>query len=427
MKTVARLAGLVSVLSALVALPLAQSAAGALFGTDALPTSKEECKSGGWRRFGVFNNQGDCVSFVATGGKNPPAMGPPPPIFAPPAYYGVGGSFQTASGDYNGDTHSDLAVTNASSNNVSVLLNNGDGTFTVPVSYGVAEFPYWLAAGDFDGDSDLDLAVTNVDSDNVSVLLNNGDGTFAAAANYDVGDLPFVIVVADFDGDTDRDLAVMNQASDNVSVLLNNGDGTFAAAANYGVDVSPVGTVFGDFDGDTDPDLAVANNGEPGSDNVSVLLNNGDGTFAAAANYDVGEFPEGIAIADFDGDTDLDLAVPNAFSDDVSVLLNNGNGSFAAAANYGVGDEPMVIAIGDFDGDTDADVAATNFSSHNVSVLLNNGDGTFAAAVHYGVGVKGPVGIHPWFQMAVEDFNRDAKPDVAINGELAMIGVLLHA
>jgi FG-GAP-like repeat len=260
-------------------------------------------------------------------------------------------------------------------------------------------------------------------------------------------------------------------------VLLNNGDGAFAAAANYGVDVSPVGIVFGDFDGDTDPDLAVANNGEPGSDNVSVLLNNGDGTFAAAANYDVGEFPEGIAIADFDSDTDLDLAVPNAFSDDVSVLLNNGNGTFAAAANYGVGDEPMVIAIGDFDGDTDADVAATNFSSHNVSVLLNNGDGTFAAAVHYGVGdgfpheiviadfdgdtdpdlavtnigpdnvavllnngdgtfggltnanvdVKGPVGIHPWFQMAVEDFNRDAKPDVAINGELAMIGVLLHA
>jgi hypothetical protein len=38
-----------------------------------LPTSKEQCKKGGWRSFGVFKNQGDCVSFVATGGKNPPA------------------------------------------------------------------------------------------------------------------------------------------------------------------------------------------------------------------------------------------------------------------------------------------------------------------------------------------------------------------
>jgi hypothetical protein len=43
--------------------------------TDAqpLPTAKNECKNGGWRQFGVFKNQGDCVSFVATGGKKPPA------------------------------------------------------------------------------------------------------------------------------------------------------------------------------------------------------------------------------------------------------------------------------------------------------------------------------------------------------------------
>jgi hypothetical protein len=41
-----------------------------------LPTSKDQCKNGGWRDFGVFKNQGDCVSFVATGGKNPPANSP---------------------------------------------------------------------------------------------------------------------------------------------------------------------------------------------------------------------------------------------------------------------------------------------------------------------------------------------------------------
>jgi hypothetical protein len=109
----------------------------------------------------------------------------------------------------------------------------------------------------------------------------------------------------------------------------------------------------------------------------------------ANGNYNTGEFLEGIAIADFDGDNDPDLAVPNIGPDNVSVLLNNEDGTFAAAANYGVGDEPMVIAIGDLDGDTDADVAATNFSSHNVSVLLNNGDGTFAAA-NYDVGDDSP-------------------------------------
>jgi hypothetical protein len=41
-----------------------------------LPTTKDQCKNGGWQSYGVFKNQGDCVSFVATGGKNPPANSP---------------------------------------------------------------------------------------------------------------------------------------------------------------------------------------------------------------------------------------------------------------------------------------------------------------------------------------------------------------
>jgi hypothetical protein len=41
-----------------------------------LPTSKDQCKNGGWRTYGVFKNQGDCVSFVATRGKNPPGTKP---------------------------------------------------------------------------------------------------------------------------------------------------------------------------------------------------------------------------------------------------------------------------------------------------------------------------------------------------------------
>jgi hypothetical protein len=36
------------------------------------PTSLDQCKNGGWKNHGVFKNQGDCVSYVATGGKNPP-------------------------------------------------------------------------------------------------------------------------------------------------------------------------------------------------------------------------------------------------------------------------------------------------------------------------------------------------------------------
>ncbi len=65
------------------------------------------------------------------------------------------------------------------------------------------------------------------------------------------------------------------------------------------------------------------------SDNVSVLLNNGDGTYAAAVNYAAGDGPRSVFAGDLDGDSDLDLAVANAYSDNVTVHLNNGDGTFS--------------------------------------------------------------------------------------------------
>ena len=123
----------------------------------------------------------------------------------------------------------------------------------------------------------------------------------------------------DFDGDGDYDLAVASSYASNVSILLNNGDGTFAAAVNYGAGGSPVSVFSADFDGDGDYDLAVAN---LSSKNVSIWLNNGDGTFAAAGNYGAGDTPWSVFSADLDGDGDYDLAVANVISDNVSILFN---------------------------------------------------------------------------------------------------------
>ena len=66
---------------------------------------------------------------------------------------------------------------------------------------------------------------------------------------------------------------------------------------------------MGDFNGDGKPDLAVANSG---SNNVSVLLGNGDGTFQAAVNYAAGNAPNSVAVGDFNGDGKADLAVANS-------------------------------------------------------------------------------------------------------------------
>ena len=78
---------------------------------------------------------------------------------------------------------------------LSILMNNGDGTFADHVTYGACSVPQSVAVGDLDEDGDLDLAVANLNSDNVSVLLNNGDGTFAADVTS-VGIPALVAIVA---------------------------------------------------------------------------------------------------------------------------------------------------------------------------------------------------------------------------------------
>ena len=328
-----------------------------------------------------------------------------------PSAFGAGTNPDSAAvGDFNGDGKMDLAVANEGSDNVSILLGNGDGTFQAAVNYGAGTDPDSVAVGDFRGDGKLDLVVANYYSNNVSVLLGNGDGTFQAAVNYGVS-APTSVAVGDFNGDGKLDLAVANVFSE-VSVLLGNGDGTFQAAVNYGAGAEPAWVAVGDFNGDGKLDLAVAN---VDSNNVSILLGNGDGTFKAAVNYGVGTEPVSVAVGDFNGDGKLDLAVAN-YGSNVSVLLGNGDSTFQAAVNYGAGAEPACVAVGDFNGDGKLDLAVANVATGNVSVLLGNGDGTFQAAVNYGAGIGESV--------AVGDFNGDGRLDLA--SPSADVSVLLQ-
>ncbi|MBL8746185.1 MAG: VCBS repeat-containing protein [Phycisphaerae bacterium] len=136
----------------------------------------------------------------------------------------------------------------------------------------------------------------------------------------------------------------------------------------YGLGGGPASVAIADLDADGDNDLAVANFT---SDNVSVLKNNGNGTFAAHVTYAAGSLPDSVAIADLDADGDMDLAVANANSNNVSVLKNNGDGTFSAHVPYGVGSSPRSVAIADLDGNTSPDLAVANYSGNNVSILIN--------------------------------------------------------
>ena len=126
-----------------------------------------------------------------------------------------------AVGDFNGDGIPDLVTANSADNTVSVLLGNGDGTFTLKSSPTVGDAPYSFAVGDFNGDGILDLAVANCgdcsylnyNSNTVTVLLGNGDGTFTTKSTLTVGTAPEFVAVGDFNGDGIPDLAVTNGAT----------------------------------------------------------------------------------------------------------------------------------------------------------------------------------------------------------------------
>ena len=275
------------------------------------------------------------------------------------------------SADLDGDNDEDLAIANYNSNNISILFNNGNGTFQTPMNYGVGSGPSSVFASDLDGDGDNDLAATNYNSNTFSILENLGDGTFQFAANYTVGYYPTSVYACDFDGDEDNDLSVSIGYDDKVAILKNNGDGTFQSPVNYAVGHVPFSVFASDLENDGDMDIAVVN---ASSDNVSILKNNGDGTFLPKVNYYAGEGPISVFASDFDGDGYYDLAVAtisNPITDSISILLNNGNGTFQIPVRYIVGQGSCSVFATDLDDDGDMDIAATNGSSDNISILLN--------------------------------------------------------
>jgi hypothetical protein len=218
------------------------------------------------------------------------------------------------------------------------------------------------------------------------------------------GTRPDSVALADVNGDGLPDLIVANAGSDTVSVLLGNGDGSFRPARNYAVGHEPGSVVVADLTGDGKEDIVAA---DYGSGTVSVLLGNGDGSFQAARDYAAGAGPISVAAADFTGDGIPDLVVVNRASGTVSVLLGSGDGSFQAPRGFAVGSQPVAVAVADLTGDGIPDLVVANKASDTVSVLLGNGDGTFQPQQTFATGIFPDA-------VAVADVNGDGKPDLVV-------------
>jgi hypothetical protein len=339
------------------------------------------------------------------------AAGVPSVSFATPVNYTVGSlPFANAVADFNGDHIPDIAVVNENSNNVSVLLGNGDGTFQAAVNYTVGTSPSAITAVDLNHDGVPDLAVADELGQTIAVLINKADGTgtFNNAVLYSAGQAPRGIVAGDLRGIGIQDLVVANNLGNNVTVFLGNGDGTFKAGVNYPADVHPKSVALGLFNSDGILDIACANHD---SNDVSILMGNGDGTFKAAVNYPVGLNPRHVIVADFNKDGKQDLVTANGGATTISLLYGNGDGTFQPKVDYTAGSSPRWLAVDDYNGDGFLDVATSNYNGGNVSVLMGTGSST--AGSEFGTPFTFNVGANPT-GIVNGDFNGDGKPDLAV-------------
>ena len=330
-----------------------------------------------------------------------------------------------AIGDFNNDTWLDMVVTNTIANHIAIWFQNSNGTFSEPVKYGTGSYstPYMVAVGHLNNDTRLDIAVANFCTNNVGLFLGSDHGFFASQIELSTETWrTLTICLADLDNDALLDIVTANYGSDSIAIFYGYGNGSFLNPVAYAIghDSHPFFMIAADFNNDKHLDLAIANYG---TSNVGILFGNDRRTFADQVIFSTssGSHPSSIAVGYFDDDTFIDIAIALSGTNNISILLNDGNGTFTNPTTYSLENaSPYSIPAADINGDKQVDLIISSKGTNNLGVYLGFVNGSFGIAKMYSSGSVSSISL------AVNDLNKDNRADVIlINNDTDTIDIFL--
>lgn len=186
---------------------------------------------------------------------------------------------------------------------------------------GVGRKPVSIALGKFNADGHLDIAVANESSDDVSILINDGTGVFAPAVSIPVGVAPAALDASDLTGNGFDDLVIGRHVSGLVGMLRANGDGSFTPLPQIGTDLGSVDAILlADLDREGSPDIVA---GQDTASAPSILLNSSTGMFGLPFRAGTGSPVVSITALDVDADGDLDIASVGGNSTSRVIVIRN--------------------------------------------------------------------------------------------------------
>ena len=314
-------------------------------------------------------------------------------------------------GDFNLDGYPDLAIPNEVSADVRIMLNDGAGDYD---EFRILDIPggSWPSpneGADFNGDGITDFVVGNAGNDLVTLFLGDGRGWFDEGSNTNSGQNVRGVCIMDLNHDGSPDVAAVNMAEGpdeskgNVSILLNDGNGTLIRTAEIPSPGRGEKTcAVGDANGDGHQDLFV---GAYFTDEVIIFVGDGEGSLELGQRQTAGGRPWMIVTGDMDGDGNVDVLAANREGNNASVLLGDGAGGLAAPRQFDTGGAPLAIDVGDLDGDGDLDVVTSDFDGNSFTVHENVGDGTLVNPRTYAASASGSCAI-------IHDRDRDGDLDI---------------